>query len=122
MKKNKAISANYLDYIPEHNEKYTWEKDEQGVVTIFVENKGVFNRLAQKFLKKPKVSQVHLEEMGSFIWPLIDGKCTIMIIGEAVKEHFGEDAEPLYPRLVQYIKNLENYEFIKVLKPEEANK
>lgn len=112
--KNKKISANYLDFIPKHNDKYTWEIDEQGAVTIFVENKGMFNRLAQKFLKKPKVSQVHLEEMGSFIWPLIDGERSILVIGESVKDHFGEEAEPLYPRLVQYIKNLESYDFIKV--------
>ncbi|MCR5543048.1 MAG: PqqD family protein, partial [Eubacterium sp.] len=39
--------------------------------------------------------------MGSFIWPLIDGKTSIYNIGEAVKEHFGEEEEPLYPRLVQ---------------------
>jgi len=114
--KNKKISANYLDFIPKHNDKNTWKMDEQGAVTIFVENKGIFNRLAQKFLKKPKISQVHLEEMGSFIWPLIDGERSIMVLGELVKEHFGEAAEPLYPRLVQYIKNLENYDFIKVQK------
>ena len=29
-----------------------------------------------------------------------------------MQQHFGEKAEPLYPRLVQYMKNLEQYEFI----------
>lgn len=117
--KNKKIAANYLDFIPKHNDKYTWEMDEQRSVTIFIENKGIFNRLAQKFLKKPKVSQVHLEKMGSFIWSLIDGECSIFVIGESVKDHFGEEAEPLYPRLAQYIKMLENNNLIKVQAPED---
>mgnify|MGYP003506606263 CR=1 FL=1 len=116
MKNKRKNAPNYLDFIPRHNEKYPWEIDEQGVVTIFVENKGVFNRIAQKFFNKPEVSQIHLEEMGSFIWPLIDGERSIMAIGESVKEYFGEDAEPLYPRLAQYIKDLESYDFIKVEK------
>ncbi len=119
MRQNKKQADNYLEYVPVHNEKYRWEQDEQGVVTIFVENKGLFNRIAQLILKKPKVSQVHLEEMGSFIWPLMDGKCSILELGESVKEYFGENAEPLYPRLVQYIHNLEAYEFIKVQKIED---
>lgn len=121
MKNKKKEAPNYLDFIPMHNEKYAWEMDEQGLVTVFVENKGVFNRIAQKYFDKPKVSQVHLEEMGSFIWPLIDGNRSIMTIGELVKEHFGEEAEPLYPRLVQYIKMLEMNQFIKVQKLEIKN-
>lgn len=114
MRNKKKKAPNYLDFVPTHNEKYTWETNDQGTVTIFVENKGVFNRIAQKLFRKPKVSQIHLEEMGSFIWPLMDGERSIMAIGEQVKAHFGEHAEPLYPRLVQYIKILENNDFIKV--------
>lgn len=116
MKNNKKKAPNYLDFIPKHNEMHTWEVDEQGIVTVFVENKGVFNRIAQKYFNRPKVSQIHLEEMGSFVWPLIDGERSVMKIGEFVKERFGEDAEPLYPRLVGYIKMLENNDLIQVKK------
>lgn len=87
---------------------------EMGNVTLFQENKGVFHFLAQKILKKPKVSQIHLDEMGNFVWPLIDGTRTVYEIAQLVKEEFGEKAEPLYERLVQYIQNLENYGFIEV--------
>ena len=120
MKKNKkTVSGNYLDYIPIYNEKYKSEINESGEVTIFIENTGLFNRIAQKLLKKPKTTQIHLDEMGSFIWPLIDGKRSILDISVLVHEEFGEKAEPLYNRLVQYIRNLEAYEFIKLIKTEE---
>lgn len=121
MKKRKEEVANYLDYIPKHSEKYEWKADGKDGITIFVENKGVFHFLAQKFLGKPKVSQIQLEEMGSFIWLLIDGKRSIGEIGVLVKEHFGEHAEPLYSRLVQYIRNLEDYGFINVSVLENKN-
>ena len=118
MKKNKTISSNYLDFIPVLSEHFHSETDEAGAVTIFVENKGLFHKLAQKFLHKPAISQIHLDEMGSFIWSLIDGNTTIYNIAQKVKEHFGDDAEPLYNRLVQYIRNLESYGFIDVKKTE----
>lgn len=112
MKKEKQISANYLDFVPSHNKRFPYEIDEEGNVTIFVENKGLFHKIAQLMFKKPKVSQVHLDEMGNYIWPLIDGTRSIMDISVLVKAHFGDACEPLYNRLVQYMRNLESYEFI----------
>ena len=69
---------------------------------------------AKKILKKPKVSQIHLDEMGNFVWPLIDGTRTVYEIAKLVKAEFGDKAEPLYDRLVQYIRNLEAYGFVEV--------
>lgn len=114
MKRQENKSANYLDFIPNHCTSLRYTVDEQGNVTLFQENKGVFHFLAQKMLKKPKVSQIHLDEMGNFVWPLIDGTRTVYEIAQLVKEEFGEKAEPLYDRLLQYIQNLENYGFIEV--------
>lgn len=112
-KKAKAESVNYLDYVPMHNEdKYPFQTDDNGAVTIMVENKGVFNKIAQVVFRKPRISKIHLDEMGNFIWPYIDGTRTIYDISELVHEHFGDKAEPLYKRLVQYFKTLESYGFI----------
>lgn len=116
MKKNENGSANYLDFIPRHREPLQFVINEQGEVTLFQENKGVFNRITQKVLKKPKISQIYLDEMGNFVWPLIDGTRTVYEIAELVKEEFGDKAEPLYERLVQYIQNLERYGFVEILR------
>ena len=104
---------NFLEKKPQRNPQINW-KNENGNITLEIENKGLFNRLAQKLLKKPKVSFIHLDEMGSFIWPLIDGETDIIALGEKVKEHFGDKAEPLYERLSKYIKILESYGFVKL--------
>lgn len=111
MKKNKKQSPNLLDLIP-CCKKHRYEVDGEGKVTVFVENKGFFNFVAQKLLKKPRFSQIHLEELGSFIWQNIDGKKNVKEIADLLHEKFGEKAEPLYPRISVYIKILQNYGFI----------
>ena len=111
MKKAKA-SENYLDRIPVRSEKIGWSSDSDGKVSLEIENKGVFNRIAQKLFKKPRISYVHLDEMGSFVWPLIDGERDITSLGEDVKNHFGDSAEPLYPRLAKYFEILHSYGFV----------
>ena len=110
MKNN--TKENYLDKIPVYSEWLSWSQGDDGMVTLDIINKGVFNRIAQKLLKKPKVSHIHLDEFGSFIWMQIDGKRDLTSIGQLVGEHFGDKAEPLYPRLAQYFQTLESYKFI----------
>lgn len=112
MKKGNKNTNNFLDLIPVRAAGYRWDTDEEGMVTIYVENRGPFNRIAQKLFHKPEVSQVHLEKTGSFIWPLIDGKKTIFEIGKIVGEHFGDEADPLYPRLSEYFGMLKNCGFV----------
>ncbi|MBE6787196.1 MAG: PqqD family protein [Ruminococcaceae bacterium] len=107
--KNK--NENFVEKVPVLNQNINWSQDQNGV-TLEIENNGVFNRIAQKLFKKPKISYIHLEEIGSFVWPLIDGEKDIFQIGKQVEEHFGEKAEPLYPRLVKYFEILESYKFI----------
>lgn len=107
---------NYLDKKPIRAD-LKWSADENGIVTLEIENKGIFNTIAQKLFKKPKISYVHLDEMGSFLWPHLDGKKTISELGTLVSEKFGDAAEPLYPRLIKYFQILKSYNFIKENSP-----
>lgn len=110
--KKKNTNGNYLDKIPVINEKYSWQEEEDGKISILIHNKGFFNRIAQKFFKKPEISYVHLDENGSFIWKYIDGKNTIGSIAEYIREEFGDKAEPLYERLIKFIQILQSYGFV----------
>lgn len=112
MKKN-IIKNNYLEKIPVISDAIGWTTDDNGIVTINIENKGIFNKLAQKLLKKPKTSYVHLDEFGSSVWQLIDGQRNIIKIGELFLERFGDKANPLYERLAKYFQILNSYGFIK---------
>ena len=111
-KKKEVINQNYLDNIPVRQEGLKWDVNDKGLVTLYIHNKGLMKKITQVLLKKPEYTQVHLDENGSFVWPLIDGEKDITELGVYVKDHFGEKAEPLYPRLAKFFQILESYGFV----------
>lgn len=111
-KNNNVISENYLERKPSRPEGISWSADENRIITLDIENTGAFNRIAQKFFKKPKVTHIHLDEIGSFVWPLLDGEKNIIELGKEVEKHFGEKANPLYERLAKYFQILDSYHFV----------
>ena len=108
----KRQNENYLENIPVKKEKFRWTQNDDGMVTIEIDNKGFFNRLLQKIAKKPPITYIHLDENGSFVWQCIDGERDIIKIGELVEEKFKENAHPVYERLVKYFAMLERAGFI----------
>ena len=111
-KKKEVINQNYLENIPVKQEGLRWDTNEKGIVTLYVHNTGLMKKITQKLFKKPEYTQVHLVEDGSLVWPLIDGNKNIIQLGEDVKAHFGEKAEPLYPRLAKFFQILASYGFV----------
>ena len=112
-----TVTGNYLDFIPVYRESCRYRMGDSGDVTILQENRGLFHWIAQKVFHRPRISQIHLDEMGNFIWPLMDGERTVYDIAMLVREEFGGRAEPLFQRLVQYVKNLESYGFVEHIDP-----
>ncbi len=112
-KKKIIIPENYLERIPMRPESIKWDTDEKEIVTLKIKNTGWANKIAQKLFKRPEYSFVHLDELGSFVWPLIDGEKNITELGKFVDEKFGEEAHPLYERLARYFQILDSYHFIK---------
>ena len=43
--KNQTLSANYLEYVPIHNPKVQYKVSDDKKVTLYQENKGLFNFL-----------------------------------------------------------------------------
>lgn len=114
--KSKKDDKNYLDFIAVKNPDYTWKKDDKDMIVVEVVRKGFFNKIAEKIFKVPQKTDVMLDEYGSFIWLLMDGKKSIFDISKYVSENFGEDAEPLMNRLVQFFKILHSNAFITFIK------
>ena len=108
----KKSTENYLERRPCRVKGLTWTADEEGIVTLAIENKGIMNRIAQKIFRKPKISYIHLDELGSFLWQRLDGTKTLIDLGKEVEEQFGEKAHPLYERLAKYVQILDSYHFV----------
>lgn len=117
--RKKKQKQNYLDLVPRRAANLNWKKEEDGIIILEVENTGVFNRIAQKLFKRPKYTKVHMEKYGSFLWPLIDGERTVMELADLQKSEFGDEVEPLYPRVVKYMQIMESYHFISFVRPDE---
>ena len=108
----KTKRENYLDFVPMTNPHNSWSENEQGIVTIDMVHRGFYDRIAQKFFHTPRVSPIALDEYGSFLWKEIDGVQSVGALAQRMKARFGDDAEPLYDRLVKYMQILHNNEFI----------
>ena len=68
------IDKNYLDFIPVKNPEIKYETNDKGNITVFIRWEGFFNKIAQKFFHRPKVSSIDLDDYGSFVWNIIDDK------------------------------------------------
>lgn len=112
-KKKVVITKNYLEGMPFRPSHIKWKADDEGIVSLEIENVGFMNRVAQKLFKKPKVSYIHLDKTGSFVWQIMDGEKTIIDLGKEVEAQFGDEANPLYERLAQYFRILDSYGFVK---------
>ena len=95
---------NFLLYVPKkkHN---TWEIRKEKVYLIFYHTK-IIEKFVRWLVKKSNVSDIALDELGSTIWVLIDGKATVYEIGKKLEEKFGDSCQPVYERLILYIRYL----------------
>ncbi len=107
---------NFMDFIPVCPPQYPWDADKKGIVTVHVVNKGFYNWLAQKVFKRPRISHISLDRYGSYVWQQMDGARDVHEISKLVSAQFGEEAEPLVPRLVKYIQILYQNKFIGYVK------
>lgn len=103
---------NFLELVPKKIQNYKWEVNEDGLVKIIIPREGILDKIVRFFFKTPKEMKIDLDEQGSSVWKLIDGKNNIEDIGSSLKDEFGKKAEPVYERLGTYINILRNNNFI----------
>ena len=92
---------NYLDYIPVKNPEIEFETAENGKVTVYIEWKGFYHRIAQKFFRRPRVSDVKLDDYGSFVWLAIDGNKDVHRLSKELDAQFPKMEKSL-SRLIKF--------------------
>lgn len=106
----KMLRQNFLDYVPVRSCRMWEAKD--GIVTMHIAHRGLWAAVAQRFFHRPGVSHIALDTYGSFLYCSIDGKKTVEELAQLLKNRFGGAVEPLYPRLVPYLRILRNNRLI----------
>ena len=110
--RKRKVKKNLFDLIPIISEHITTEKEgELSVIT--------FPRFRSKFMQKyfvPKNKQatihVRLDEHGTAVWDLIDGKRTIKTIADILAEHFNYE-ENYEHRIVVFFSQLYKQGFVR---------
>ena len=108
----KSPESNLLDYIPV--QQIEWQENPETSLIIIMKPK-FDNKFLRKYflaqLKSPNF-RVNLDEYGSRVWKLIDGRRTILQIADSLKDMYGESVEPAYERVGNFMRSLENNKFI----------
>ena len=80
------------------------EKDENGVITICEKQDHPIQRFFRKIkIRVPEYKKTSLDEFGSFVFDQIDGVCDVGEIGSRLETAFGEEAHPVYERLLLFL-------------------
>ncbi|MBN1538656.1 MAG: PqqD family protein [Candidatus Thermoplasmatota archaeon] len=58
--------------------------------------------------------KIRLDRYGWSVWRLIDGKRDVRKIGKLLSDHFGDEVEPLFPRLAKFLAYLQNLKLIRI--------
>lgn len=111
MKKQK-ISRTVLQMVPQKRAGISWREEQSGLVVVKMEHHGFYAKIAQVCFHKPRVSNIKMDEFGSYIWKQIDGTRNLQEIALLLKKRFGQEAEPLYDRFISFIRILSHYGFV----------
>jgi hypothetical protein len=112
----KKNEDNFLTYVPEIKHK-TYELKNGHIFLLFYHNKPV-EKFLRWLVKKPNVSDIELDDVGSKVWELIDGKRNVYEIGQQLESELGEKCQPTYDRLVMYLRYLIRRGWVSIKKGE----
>lgn len=105
-------SNNFLDMIPYRKDHVQWTTDEKNLICIFFYRNSFISRCLRFIFNTPEKISIDLDEIGSAVWGMCDGKSSILDIGKKLLRKFGDKTEPLYPRLAHFIKILYSQGYI----------
>ena len=101
-----------MDFVPVKNPDIEYQTGEDGIVTVFIEWKGFYHRIAQNFFHRPRVSEVKLDNYGSFVWLSIDDSKDVHQISKELNARF-PNMEKSLSRLIKFLEILRDNHLIR---------
>ncbi len=111
MPKNKKKSKNYMDFIPVRNKDIEYSINDDGKAVLSIEWKGFYSKIAQKFFNRPRVSDIDLDEYGTFVWIAIDDNKTVYDISLEMEQKF-PGMEKSLSRLIKFLEIMKDNNII----------
>jgi hypothetical protein len=89
-----------LDLVPKKTMK--WKRGDK-VSIVVPRARNIIGKHFIDALGLKATYRVNLDEYGSAVWNLCDGKKTVEQIGDELKKNYGKTVEPVYERLAIFI-------------------
>lgn len=99
-KKAPSAKANILDLVPKKTMK--WKRGDK-VSIVVPRARNIIGKHFIDALGMKQTYRIKLDEYGSAVWKLCDGKRTVVQIGDELQKKYGKSVEPLYERLAIFI-------------------
>jgi hypothetical protein len=97
-----------LNIVYKISDNIEFEVDKDNVVTILQKQDHKVQNFFRKLkFKIPEYKKTSLDEYGSCIFLMIDGKKTVKDIGEGLEVKYGDKVHPLYERLLLFLNHIE---------------
>ncbi|MBP1743354.1 MAG: hypothetical protein H6Q58_332 [Firmicutes bacterium] len=85
-----------------------YEVSEEGIATILEKQDHAVQKLFRKLkFRIPEYKKTSLDEYGSCVFLLIDGRRTVRDIGESLEARYCDKAYPLYERLLLFLNHID---------------
>jgi len=117
-KKSKEV-VNLLELTPRQNKEF---EDEEGIVTILIPKfRNAFMKSLIPKHKSPDI-RIKLDELGSAVWRVIDGKTKVESIISDLSEKLGGKIAPAEERISKFFTQIHQYKFVKFIEIEQSTK
>ncbi|MEC8877813.1 MAG: PqqD family protein [Candidatus Thermoplasmatota archaeon] len=77
--------------------------DDAGAYVERERGRSRLGRLLERWLRVPQTVRVELDEYGAAAWRAMRNGAPVRQLGEALRQEFGDDAEPLWERLGEFL-------------------
>ncbi|MDN9009286.1 PqqD family protein [Brevibacillus laterosporus] len=108
----KKQHRNLLTMRPILAKRITLEKTEEGISTVIIPRDSWLERLSVRYLGQPAVFRIKLDTLGSYVIARCTGSHTVAEIAEEIRHEFGEQAEPVLPRLSQFLQMIDSNQWV----------
>lgn len=109
----KKATINLFDLVPVISEHITTEKEGELSVMAFPRFRSKFMQKYFVLKRKSAIIRIRLEEHGTAVWDLIDGRRTVRDIADSLAEHFQHEPNYEY-RITAYLEQLHKQGFIRL--------
>ncbi|SHK67947.1 Coenzyme PQQ synthesis protein D (PqqD) [Clostridium cavendishii DSM 21758] len=111
MKPREKNKENFMLYIP--IKKHSTYEERKGKIYLMFYHDKFIEKFASKVFKKPKVTDIELDEIGSYVWSIMDSKRNVLEILDMLNSKFPSDSDNMTNRLILFLRYLNRRNWIK---------